>query len=73
MCLLQQLHVQEGDHGAAAQLLGRGAEYAALHHADYTKILFLLSQSMVRSAHCRMRAFVTRAAILTIHNVSCKD
>ena len=44
---MKQIHASERDYSSACGLLGIGSDYAGLHNANHTKILFLLSKGMV--------------------------
>lgn len=44
---LQQLHVREREYHIASQILSSGADFAAHHNAQNTRILFIISKGMM--------------------------
>ena len=47
LLVFQQLFAQERDIVSATQLLGVGSDFAQVHRAECSRILFLLSKGMV--------------------------
>ena len=43
----QNVHAQEKDYHSAVSILGAGVDFAYMAQANYTRLLFMLSKTMV--------------------------